>query len=489
MTLHRQLQHHAAEHRSLIVAALAGAAIGLAVPAVVGQSLYRLALIILTVVMTLGLVVSRAPQRTLIALIAFAIPLNLTFTPFGQPARWHPGGAQEVFVFYLYDFPLLALVALWALDLLINRRRLRASLAEIAPAALVVWSLLSIYNSANHALTLLEALRMVKLLLMAHIVAATITTDKGARAVVLALLAGLLLQSVFSVLQYGYAFDIGGLGFTVGDVRRVSGTVGWPNTLGAYAAAILCLPIALWTSRVFRGHSLLLVLAIIAGAAPLALSFSRGAWVALAVAVIIMYLLGLKRGWISIGRFITQVVVLVALAAAAGLLLVEQINDRSSQDTLSVREELNNVALNMVEAQPVLGIGLNTFVPAMRAYDPRNVSAYFPEPVHNIYLLVAAETGLVGLALFLATIVLLARDGLIVWRRGGRFVSALAIGLLGGLIAILVSNLTDVHLRTDVIYALWWLLAGLILALRRRLDAAPQAVTSPNAARRLRATL
>jgi putative inorganic carbon (HCO3(-)) transporter len=145
----------------------------------------------------------------------------------------------------------------------------------------------------------------------------------------------------------------------------------------------------------------------------------------------------------------------------------DQINAREQEDTLSVRDDLNVVATNMIRINPVFGIGLNTFVPVMRKYDTVGVTQHFAEPVHNVFLLVAAESGLVGLSLFLLLIALTVREGLKAIRTADRFLSLSAIGALSGLTVILVSNLMDVHLRTDVIYALFWLLIGLLIALRR----------------------
>ena len=158
---------------------------------------------------------------------------------------------------------------------------------------------------------------------------------------------------------------------------------------------VICLPVALWICGVIRSR-FLLVLSIIFGAIPVALSFSRGAWLSLAISIVLMYLLALKRGWISVGGFTRQAAVLIIVTAVTGFALADQINERSEEDTLSVREQLNEVAVNMVRANPIVGIGLNTFVPAMPKYDERNVRAYFEEPVHNVFLLTAAETGVVG---------------------------------------------------------------------------------------------
>src|SRR5258707_556053 len=183
----------------------------------------------------------------------------------------------------------------------------------------------------------------------------------GLGILILASILALLMQAVISVLQYAFGFDLGGLGFTVGDLRRVSGTVGWPNTFGAYVAAVVCVPLALWMCGVgSKFKNLMLLLVCIVGFVPLVLTFSRGAWVGMLVGAIIIALLAARARWLSRGTT-TRLLMLVAVIAVIGMFFFNQILARFSQDTLAVRGDLNRVAFNMIEAHPLLGIGLNTF--------------------------------------------------------------------------------------------------------------------------------
>jgi O-antigen ligase len=104
----------------------------------------------------------------------------------------------------------------------------------------------------------------------------------------------------------------------------------------------------------------------------------------------------------------------------------------------------------------------------IRDYDTQGVWFAFLEPVHNVYLLIGAEMGLVGLALF---VLLLALTSWEAWRAAAlaqdRFFSAFAIGIIGGLTVIAWSNVADVHLRTEAMYAFFWILIGLVMGLRR----------------------
>ena len=113
-------------------------------------------------------------------------------------------------------------------------------------------------------------------------------------------------------------------------------------------------------------------------------------------------------------RYLTAVLVLgaagaVALAPLLPLLAVRaDFSDQAvSTETRSVQErELYALAgLHMLAVQPMFGIGAGTFVEVLSALAPPLTRL---EPVHNVILLVATETGLLGGLALMALIVAIA---------------------------------------------------------------------------------
>ncbi|MEO8391386.1 MAG: O-antigen ligase family protein [Chloroflexota bacterium] len=440
--------------------------LGIAIPILSTQSLYRLVMVAVAGLSGFGLLISGQPRRILMFALLVAIPLNLAFSPLGALPPYHAGGAPDGFLIYLYDLPLLGLVVLWLLDILIHKAPIRLTAIDVVAVLFIVWSCLSLYKSTNISLSLFEVLRMIKLYLLAHIIGNLVNSKALVWTAIIGLGLAVIAQAGVTILQYVLNYDLGGLGFVVGDTHRVSGTVGWPNTLGAYIAAAMCVPLSLWLCKVGgRRRWLLLVLCLIA-TLPLMFTLSRGAWLGLAAGFITIVVLGFRGSWLT-GKSLSKVGIIVLIAAVVGFLFSGPIAERFREPTIAVRGNLNMVAASMIASSPVLGVGLNTFVEVMPNYDSTGVFAYFPEPVHNVFLLIAAETGLVSLGLFLILLALVFRVGIQALLRGDRFLSVTVIGLLGGLTAILVSNLGDVHLKTDVVYSLFWVYIGLIQAIRR----------------------
>jgi putative inorganic carbon (HCO3(-)) transporter len=107
----------------------------------------------------------------------------------------------------------------------------------------------------------------------------------------------------------------------------------------------------------------------------------------------------------------------------------------------------------------------------MRKYDetPELVTEHFDWPVHNVYLLIAAETGYPGLLFFLALTAIACRRGWLVLRNPGAdpMLRALALGLLTGMIAYLITGLKEASCFQTGQMRLFFLLCGLLLANER----------------------
>src|SRR5665213_2163322 len=70
-----------------------------------------------------------------------------------------------------------------------------------------------------------------------------------------------------------------------------------------------------------------------------------------------------------------------------------------SEEVLS-RDQLNDVAGQMFDAHPIIGVGLNSFQPAMGPFEDHGV-IFIDHPVQNLYLLYLSETGITGFGGFL----------------------------------------------------------------------------------------
>lgn len=154
---------------------------------------------------------------------------------------------------------------------------------------------------------------------------------------------------------------------------------------------------------------------------PLALSFSRGAWIATAVTCVVLLLLaGVRRALRVAVAAIALAVVVVGGAGVGTALLQErltsitQVADAPDQ-SVTDRYTLWSAAAGMWRESPLTGVGLKGFPAHRDSHAPLALSsgsdtagagaAFRRQPLlspHNMYLLVLSEQGLVGVCTLVA---------------------------------------------------------------------------------------
>jgi len=244
-------------------------------------------------------------------------------------------------------------------------------------------------------------LKLIEYLLFAFYVARNIDFKKDFSTIVKILSIGVLFESILAIAQwfkqgsiFGYYFfgenkyTVSALGIATLDFFgtkkvRPYGTTPHPNVLGGYLAVLLPWVLYEGVKGIKGGKGLkergFCLPTFGLGLVALFLSFSRSAWV-----VGCLGILGVSG--LVFRKFPLSFYSLVPSAYPLSFLR---------------RAELNWIALEIVKDHPLLGVGLNNFTVAMDSYGKVSGWVRFLQPVHNVYLLIAAETGLLGLAAFL----------------------------------------------------------------------------------------
>ncbi|MFI9829798.1 O-antigen ligase family protein [Streptomyces sp. NPDC051913] len=238
---------------------------------------------------------------------------------------------------------------------------------------------------------------------------------------------------------------------------------------------------------------------------PLALSFSRGAWIATAVTCSVQLMLAGLRRALRVGAVVAALgVILVGGFGVGSAMLQERVNSITQvtdapDQSVTDRYTMWAASVDMWREQPLTGVGLKGFPEHRDAHASLALSAgsdtegagtaFRKQPLlspHNMYLLILAEQGLIGLLAlaggWLALLVCGLRGLVRVRRLGAGAVSGhatlgggavLTRGLDCGLVAcgLLVWQLTDFvyadiggpsTVLTAVCFGLaaWWGLAG-----------------------------
>lgn len=236
---------------------------------------------------------------------------------------------------------------------------------------------------------------------------------------------------------------------------RTPGTLGGPNQLGAFLIIPLCLLAARALKR-WRWTYLLASLALLSG---IYVSYSRSAWIGTIVGLLIVSLIGLskRRALLVAGSAAAVMLALVTAVSLTGTdgnlgyYLFHARSGAAVQDDSTAQHALAITDAGATIRSAPLGLGLGSAGPA--SFQGHN--ARIPE---SSYLQIALETGLAGLALFLAIVV---SAGLML-RRAAQNEAALGIlGALAGLsvVALFLHGWADS--TTNIVF---WILAGAVCA-------------------------
>jgi O-antigen ligase len=444
---------------------------------VVGNS--KVSVLLFALPVGLGLVLVPDSKRVLMALLVLSLSFSARFrlTPGGE----FQAGAEASIA--PMDVPLLILAALAFAELCLSPRKLRLRLRRfgITFALLLLVYLLSLVRSPNRSLALLQVVRLLRMGLLVLVIKYYVRNRQDVVFVASLLLISVILQGALAVIQTLFHTSLG-LGF-LGErdtvwvisyggvsISRAGGTMGHANALACYIEALVPLALALLIARVRGTLRILSLIALPVGMIGLFLTFSRAGWgaslIGLAAVLLLSGVLGVTR---------RSKVLIVTLLVAIGLgmtiaVLWNVISQRVSvfgSNSWLVRTGTVQVALEMIRQNPWLGVGVNNYMAVAPDYVPFDMHAMFGELIaHNLFYLVAAETGFVGLLAFVALLWATVAEGYRAAKAKCAPLSHVAIGILGGIVALLAHGMFDWLFFYDPIYVLFWFQAGLLLAIR-----------------------
>jgi O-antigen ligase len=409
-------------------------------------------------------------RPALVGLAAFDLPLQLDRdlgyrTSAGEFGAF--GGMNVSITTVAVIGLLLAALVRWSLGErrpALDRGLVAAFGGYVAVAAVsVVWA-------RDRFLAAAWALLLVQNLLLLWVLLRMLRDRRDLERFVGFLLAGLAFESAVIIYQAVTGagslagLRLGGYEATARTAARVGGTVGSPNVAAAYLSIMLPLALALALARVTRLLRMLAGGAFVLGAVALLFgTVSRGGGLALLIGVGLVLVVALRRRWTGGGRLLGLAVPLVLVLVATGgtLLSRVQFDNGAAQGRLP----LLSLATAMIRDHPFLGVGANNFVPALPDYLTASYDFAWIYIVHNDYLLVAAELGAAGLALYGYFLFRLVRLGVrAVSRRTDPFLGAVAAGCAGGLAGRLLHMNIDVFNGRPQVQSLVTVVAVLVVA-------------------------
>lgn len=360
---------------------------------------------------------------------------------------------------------LILIVGFYVVRIGVYHLRPRGS-SLLVPIALygAVMIFLVLVNSPNRGIAIAGVRVMVEYILWFFVGYNLVFSRMQARALVDAFLLVSVLIGLYGIYQYIVGVEIP---TTWIDSKvetslktRVFSILGSPNVLGSLM--MMSLPISMacmlgtksWVKKaVYAGAVGILAITLL-------FTYSRGAWLAVMLAVV---LLGF---WLD-RRIIYALIIAALLTPVALPTVYDRLAYMVTPEYQASSERGGRIgrwgqAINYWQHRPALGVGLGQFGGAVAAQNFPDDSFY----VDNWYLKVGTETGWVGLGSTLLLFVVCLNAGRRASRRTrGRYSRYMATGLLAGLTGVLAHNAVENIFEVPMMAVYFWFFLGLLLAL------------------------
>jgi O-antigen ligase len=392
--------------------------------------------------------------------------LGITFLDASILLDAYPGFSTEIarlgtisgFSISITTLVLPMLYGMWAVELIVTKHKpYRRPLLRAAGPLFIYFAgvVISLANATNHLLVQYELFLLVQLLLLMIAMAGFLRTKDDVLFLMPFLALSLAAQCIAITLQrVGFIFPPI-VHFATDVSARPYGTFGSSNVAGGFLAFTLVPLISfLFVKETTRFWKLALLPLIGWGLICLVFTQSRGAWIAFSLGFAILLFLGWWRRWISSTLFFTIIAAAALVLALASPIIINRLT-ADDQGAAAARGPLNEIALNMFTDQPITGIGANNFAVELRNYLPPRLGSEWLYVVHNKYLLVLSETGIVGFAGWFAFITLTVWRAIRLWRLGHRTFSMIGLGLLAAMLGHLSHMLGEIFNARTMVQYLW----------------------------------
>jgi len=418
-------------------------------------------------------------HQKLFWLLVFSLPLQLG-RHFWPPSSLILGLRVDYLAptVYLTDILVVGILGLWGIEKMANGQWLMVNWLKRYwwVLTIFIYLLINALLAQNQGAALYKFVKIIELTLLGLYVAKNTSIPKESREAgisqypsifissearnkgfLISLSLAVIYSSLIALAQFIKQASLGGVFWWLGErtfnvatpgiakaiingqlVMRPYGTFPHPNVLAGFVLVALIL-----ISSPVENLSLLKkgvrLSAFILGILAIVVSFSRSVWL---VGPILLLPFLWRRKMKKKLFWLTTGVLLVVLTMFFYLLPHFSTNEAFFQ-----RWQLMKTAGLMIKNAPLAGVGLNNFIVRLPDYWPVTGFTYWLQPVHNIYLLIATETGLVGLVVFLWLLILVFKrllksssmSNFPLFRASARN----KLHLLMALMAILLLGLTD----------------------------------------------
>jgi O-antigen ligase len=169
-------------------------------------------------------------------------------------------------------------------------------------------------------------------------------------------------------------------------------------------------------------------------------------------------ILGYRRRVLSY-RDLLLIVAFISLAAiTAAPMIAARLQGAPLENSYNERSALWQMAINVIEAHPITGVGPGAYGQTYKAYLTPELAGKWQSLVHNHYLLRTAENGIPGGVAFVLLLVTAFRYAVKLTHSGAPTIRAIALAGSAGLLALSFEMFWDIWSGFSYNAMLWFIL-------------------------------
>jgi O-antigen ligase len=355
-------------------------------------------------------------HELLFYIFVFLIPIQtrILYQPEQAYISWYFNYHLAIFV-YLSDLVLVLCFITWFI--FGTTRNIHKNCMFWLILGFFLWILIDLFHVKPMAFNWYTVFKWLELLILILYIKENMTDSIKLKITAGVIFFSAILQSILGILQFHvqhslglnilgeYIAPLGTSGLATietvsGKLIRAYGTMPHPNILGAFLLMGLVFGLFLLneasaksTKIIVSCGTFLIILAIF-------LSFSRLTWLSTALITFCFFCYFLWKQ--SKQNVIILIIVSLVSCATIGILWHSDLKARvvdSSSTSITDRYFFDKLGFNLFKQNPIFGVGIGNYVPALEA--KYHLEAWQYQPAHNIFIFIAAELGIVGLGLFI----------------------------------------------------------------------------------------
>ncbi len=324
---------------------------------------------------------------------------------------------------YLTDVLIFLLLVILVVSVFRNPKKLnlKHKILNIKYLLLILFLLAGVIFSKNPPVGIYGLIKLLEFIFLGLYFAKNISFDKKKIGIIASIFAlGIIFESSVAILQFIRQSSSGGLLYYFGErffdgqtpgianvslsghlILRPYGTLPHPNVLAGYLTITMIIVISNLKSQISNLKKTLYLCSILIGTVALLLTMSR---VAILLWILILFIRMLqavyKKNKFTIYYLLLTILIIGTIVVVSPLRL--RFTDiKITDESITDRQALVNASVKMIEKKPIFGFGINNYLVELPYFIKSTNRTFVLQPVHNIYLLIASEVGVIGFMFFL----------------------------------------------------------------------------------------